>query len=67
MLIFAVGPLTGTLAPTSARFSVGAKAPLTDLIGGGNAGGFWGPNLKWAGFDGLIIYGQAEKPIYLLI
>ncbi|MEM4724769.1 MAG: aldehyde ferredoxin oxidoreductase N-terminal domain-containing protein, partial [Candidatus Hadarchaeum sp.] len=67
VLIFAVGPLTGTVVPTSARFSVGAKSPLTGLIGEGNAGGFWGPNLKWAGFDGLIIHGQAPEPVYLLI
>ncbi|MBC7262028.1 MAG: aldehyde:ferredoxin oxidoreductase, partial [Chloroflexi bacterium] len=67
VLIFAVGPLTGTVAPSSARFSIGAKSPLTGLIGEGNAGGFWGPNLKWAGFDGLIIHGQAAEPVYLLI
>ncbi|MGQ9494566.1 MAG: aldehyde ferredoxin oxidoreductase family protein [Anaerolineae bacterium] len=67
ILILALGPLTGTVVPTSGRFSIGAKSPLTGTIGGGNAGGFWGPKLKWAGFDGIVIYGQASEPVYLLI
>jgi aldehyde:ferredoxin oxidoreductase len=67
VLVFAVGPLNGTVTPTSARFSIGAKSPLTGITGGGNAGSFWGPNLKWAGFDGVIVRGQAAEPVYLLI
>jgi len=67
VLVFAVGPLNGTVAPSSARFSMGGKSPLTGITGGGNAGGFWGPHLKWAGFDGLIIRGRAAQPVYLLI
>jgi aldehyde:ferredoxin oxidoreductase len=67
VLMFAVGPLNGTIAPTSARVSIGAKSPLTCITGGGNAGGFLGANLKWAGFDGLIIRGRADEPVYLLI
>jgi aldehyde:ferredoxin oxidoreductase len=63
----AVGPLNGTLAPTSARFTIGAKSPLTGLLGSGNAGGFWSAGLKWAGFDGLIIRGRADSPVYLLV
>jgi len=67
VLVFAVGPLNGTVAPTSARFSVGAKSPLTGITGGGNAGSFWGANLKWAGFDSVVIRGKAAEPAYLLI
>jgi aldehyde:ferredoxin oxidoreductase len=67
VLCLAVGPLNGTLAPTSARFSIGAKSPLTGMLGGGNAGGFWGAGLKWAGFDGVIVLGRAQTPVYLLV
>jgi len=67
VFIFAVGPLNGTIAPTSSRVSIGAKSPLTGIIGNGNAGGFLGANLKWAGFDGLIIHGKSDHPVYLLV
>jgi aldehyde:ferredoxin oxidoreductase len=66
-LIFAVGPLNGTLAPTSGRVTVGAKSPLTGVLGSGNAGGFWGPQLKWAGYDGLVILGRAAEPAYVVV
>ncbi len=67
VLVFAVGPLNGTAAPTSARVTVGAKSPLTGILGSGNAGGFWGAQLKWAGYDGLVIQGRAAEPVYLVI
>lgn len=66
-LIFSVGPLTGTAAPTSGRFSVGCKSPLTGIYGIGNAGGVWGAQLKWAGYDGLVFKSKASEPVYLLI
>lgn len=66
-LIFAVGPLTGTVAPSSGRWTVGAKAPQTGYISVGIGGGQWGAHLKWAGFDALILTGQAPEPVYLLI
>ena len=66
-LIFAVGPLNGTLTPSSNRWSVGAKSPATGFIVSGNGGGFWGSELKWAGFDALVITGRAEGPCYLLV
>jgi len=66
-LIFAVGPLNGTLTPSSGRWNVGAKSPATGFIVSGNGGGFWGSELKWAGFDGLVITGRAERPCYLLV
>lgn len=61
------GPLTGTVAPTSARISFASKAPETGILTTGNAGGTFGAKLKWAGYDGLIITGKAEFPVYLLI
>jgi aldehyde:ferredoxin oxidoreductase len=66
-LIFAIGPLNGTLSPASSRWNVGAKSPATGFIVSGNAGGIWGSELKWAGFDALVITGRAEKPCYLLV
>lgn len=66
-LIFMTGPLTGTLAPCSGRYEVVAKAPLTGTVGGANSGGHFGPELKFAGYDGIIFEGKAEKPVYLWI
>jgi aldehyde:ferredoxin oxidoreductase len=66
-LIFAVGPLNGTLSPSSSRWNVGAKSPATGFIVSGNAGGIWGSELKWAGYDALVITGRAAKPVYLLV
>lgn len=66
-LVFAVGPLTGTAWPMSGRFNVAAKSPLTGIWGEANAGGHWGPELKYAGYDAIIIQGCAKKPTYLWI
>lgn len=66
-LIIGVGPLNGTLFPGAARFNVSAISPQTGILGDSNAGGFFGPELKLAGFDQVIIEGQAEDPLYLLI
>jgi len=67
LLIFATSPLTGTKAPSSARFSVTAKSPLTGTIVDSNSGGKTGLRLKGAGYDVLIISGKAEKPVWLLV
>ena len=66
-LIFATGPLTGIKLSGCARHCVGAKSPLTNTIGKSEAGEFWGPELKAAGFDAVIIEGKADKPVYLSI
>lgn len=66
-LIIGVGPLTGTMAPCSGRFSVTAKSPLTGIFGDSNCGGHWGPELKQAGYDHIVITGQAASPVYLWI
>ncbi|MEW5919858.1 MAG: aldehyde ferredoxin oxidoreductase family protein [Bacillota bacterium] len=66
-LLFSAGPLAGTLFPGGARFNVSAKSPHTGILGDANAGGFFGPELKFAGYDQLIISGRSEKPVYLLI
>jgi aldehyde:ferredoxin oxidoreductase len=67
ILIFGVGPLVGTLFPGGARFNVTAMSPQTGILGDSNAGGFFGPELKFAGYDQVVIEGRAEHPVYLCI
>jgi len=67
ILVFAAGPLTGTTCPTSGRFATISKSPLTGTIFDSNSGGSFGPELKFAGFDGLVISGKAEEPVYIQI
>lgn len=66
-LIFMTGPVTGTYATCAGRFNVVAKAPLTGTIGAANSGGYFGPELKFAGYDGIIFEGKSNKPVYLHI
>ena len=66
-LIFAPGPFTGTYAPSGGRYNVVTKGPLTGAIAAANSGGTWGPALKYAGYDALIIEGRSAKPVYLWI
>lgn len=66
-LIFMTGPLTGTLGASAGRYEVITKAPLTGTIGASNSGGHFGPELKFAGYDGIIFEGKADKPVYLNI
>ncbi|MFC1670259.1 aldehyde ferredoxin oxidoreductase family protein [Spirochaetota bacterium] len=66
-LIFGTGVLSGTSAPAPARFNVTAKSPLTGIVGDSNAGGHFGPALKRAGIDHLVLRGRADKPVYLWI
>ena len=66
-LIFATGPLTGTMAATGGRYSVITKGPLTGAIACSNSGGYFGAELKFAGWDMVIVQGAAPKPVYLFI
>jgi len=66
-LLFLTGPLTGTAGPAVGRFVVCGKGAATGLWAESNCGGFWGPELRFAGYDGLWIEGRAEEPVYLLI
>jgi len=68
ILIFATGPLTGTLTPTSGRTTVITKSPLTGIfLDSGFGGHMFGPSLKYAGYDLLVLKGASERPVYLLI
>jgi len=65
--ILATGPLTGSPAPTAARYMAVTKSPLSGTIASSNSGGFWGPEFKSAGYDALIIEGKSETPCYIAI
>ena len=67
IMVFAAGPLTGTAAPASGRMEVCTKSPATGLWLDSNAGGSFGPELKYAGYDALVISGAAKTPVLLLI
>jgi aldehyde:ferredoxin oxidoreductase len=66
-LIFASGPLSGTNVPCASRMAVTAKSPLTGAVGMGLSGGQFPVELKFAGYDALIVEGKAEKPTYVWI
>jgi aldehyde:ferredoxin oxidoreductase len=66
-LLFINGPLTGTAGPTVGRFVICGKGPATGLWAESHIGGFWGPELRFAGYDGLWITGRASEPVYLWI
>lgn len=67
LLIFAASVVTGVPFPGNARASVVAKSPLTGGFGESEAGGFWGPELKFSGYDAIVFEGKADKPVYLYI
>ena len=67
MLLIGVGPLTGTLLSASAFMTISGKSPLTGILGDSAAGGFFGAELKLAGYDQVVMTGRCEKPSYLYI
>ena len=67
VLIIGTGPLDGTLFPGAARVNFTSKSPQTGILGDSNAGGFFGPELKFAGYDQVIIRGRADRLSYLFI
>jgi len=67
ILILMTGPMTGLPTSCSGRFTVCSRSPLTGLWGEANSGGHFGPELKFAGYDGIIIEGAAENPVYIQI
>jgi len=66
-MYIATGVLTGTNAPTSGRFMVVTKSPLNGCIASSNSGGYWGAQLKFAGYDMVILEGKSAKPVYIAI
>jgi aldehyde:ferredoxin oxidoreductase len=67
ILVFAGSVISGTPATGLSRFSVAAKSPLTNAFGEAEAGGWWIPELKFAGYDAIVIKGKANRPVYLWI
>ena len=67
LLIFASNVTSGAPVSGFSRYTVAALSPLTGAFGQAEAGGYWGPELKCAGYDGIIVSGMAEKPVYLWI
>ncbi len=66
-LLCITGPLTGTASPTAGRFTVCGKSPATGLWAESNIGGFWGPELRMAGWDGVWLTGKARQPVYIYL
>jgi len=66
-IFFVTGPLTGTTVPTGGRYMVVTKSPLNNVISSSNSGGFWGAELKFAGYDMVIVEGKAAEPVYINI
>jgi len=66
-LVFMTGPLVGTQAPSCGRYVICARSPQTGLWGESNVGGFVGPHLRFAGYDGVLFSGRASKPVYLVV
>ena len=67
LLIFAIGPLTATAAPTGGRFSVSTKSPLTGTVFDSNCGGYFGPQIRRSGYAAIVLEGRAPAPVYLWI
>jgi len=67
VLMFATGPLTGTLFPQASRYIVAAKSPLTNIWGEAHAAGHWAVEVKFSGYDALVFKGRSPKPVYLWI
>lgn len=67
ILVFSASVLTGVPVPGFGRQSVGAKSPLTGLYGESESGGFWGPELKFAGYEAIVVEGKADTPMYIWI
>jgi aldehyde:ferredoxin oxidoreductase len=66
-IIFSIGPLTGSTVPCCSRYAVVSKSPLTGYTLHAFAGGYWAAELKWAGYDMIIVEGVSEEPCYLLV
>ena len=67
ILVLATGVMTGAPIPAACRFAAVGKSPLTGTAGESEAAGFFGPELKMAGFDAIVFRGRAEKPVYLRV
>nr|MBC8497505.1 aldehyde:ferredoxin oxidoreductase [Candidatus Bathyarchaeota archaeon] len=67
MLMFATGPLVGTMFPTASRFNISAKSPQTGILGDTNAGGHLASEIKFAGYDQIVLEGRSSSPVYVYV
>ena len=67
VLVFGAGPLAGTSFPGGARFNISAMSPQTGILGDSNAGGFFGPEMKFAGYDQIVFEGRARAPVWVVV
>jgi len=67
MLIFSLSPIVGAPVPTTGRVCISCKSPLTNAFGESQMGGYFGPELKFAGWDAVVVEGKAKKPVYIWI
>ena len=67
VIVVAAGPLTGTMAPASSRCEVFSKSPLTGILARGDVGGTFGPIMKYAGYDVIVVKGRSRKPVYVWV
>ena len=67
VVILAAGPLNGTPAPSASRLIVAAKSPMTGALGDASSGGYFAPELKYAGFDAIVFKGRSPEPVYLWV
>ncbi|MBS4023232.1 MAG: aldehyde ferredoxin oxidoreductase family protein [Dethiobacter sp.] len=67
IIVFAISPTTGAAISGASRHCVTSKSPLTGTIASSEAGGYWGPELKFSGFDAIVLKGKAERPVYLWV
>ncbi|MBI2916861.1 MAG: aldehyde ferredoxin oxidoreductase family protein [Chloroflexi bacterium] len=67
VVVIAAGPLTGTHAPCAGRVDITARSPQTGLLATGNSGGWWGAELKRAGYDAVVLRGRSPRPVYLWV
>jgi aldehyde:ferredoxin oxidoreductase len=66
-LFISTGPIVGTMFPTASRFNISAKSPQTGILGDSNAGGHLAPEIKFAGYDQIVIEGKSRKPVYIFV
>ena len=67
VVCLSTGPIAGLLGPTTGRVNVASKSPLTGIYGNANAGTNFGPEIKYAGYDRIVVRGRAKKPVYISI
>ena len=66
-LFISTGPLVGTMFPTASRFNISAKSPQTGILGDSNAGGHLAPEMKFAGYDQIVLEGKSSEPVYVFV